>query len=100
MTKTDCEEFIAYARRELAQTNSAQKRAQALKLLIECYYERYADLTDFRTYAAHFLLANGQDFPADAVKTLQSNFGYPRYPKIQPGYSEWDSYGCLSFSAS
>ena len=99
MNNTDCEEFIAFARRELAEAKSTQKRVQALELLIKCYYERYSDLTEFKTYAAHFLLANGKDFPVDAVKRLQSNFGRPRHPKIQSGYTEWDSHGRSTFSA-
>lgn len=100
MNHTDREEQKEMARRILSEAMTTAQRAYAVRLLIEAYYYRNTDSPSFETYAAHFLYANAQDFPADAVRVLESNFGRPRRPKIQPGYSDWNSYGQPGYLAA
>ena len=95
MNYTDREQQKEMARRMLSEATTTAQRAYALRLLIEAYYYRNTDSPSFETYAAHFLWANSKEFPEDAVRILQSSFGQPRRPRIQPGYSDWNSY-CLA----
>lgn len=88
------------ARKLLSAATNTGQQAEAIELLAEAYYYRNTDAPSRATYIAHFLAASGRNFPAEAVRLLQRRFRAPRRLKIQPGYSDWNSFGRPEYRAA
>ena len=92
MNYVEREEQKEIGHRILADASKSGQHVAALHSVVRAYYYRNTDAPSFRSYAAHFLWANAKNYPTAAVRKLQSNFGFPRRPRIHPGYSDWNSY--------
>lgn len=50
-------------------------------------------------YASHWLLASAGEFDREVMELLIAKYPPPAHPRIQPGYSDWDSFGNPSYPA-
>ena len=93
MNYREREEHKEAARKLLSAASTAEQRASAVFMLIEAYFHRNGAAPSLEVYASHWLWATPHSIPADALHLLLQRFPFPRHPKIQPGYSDWGSYG-------
>jgi hypothetical protein len=73
--------------------DSVAERARGLFMIIEAHFYRNPKAPSLETYASHWLWANQGDFAPELMDLLIARYPPPRRPRIQPGYSDWDSYG-------
>ena len=93
MNYAEREELKDEARQMLETATTAAQKAHAVELAAEAYYHRNTDAPSREVYIAHFLTANASDYPPEAVRLLQQRFPAPGKLRIQPGYSDWNSFG-------
>lgn len=72
-------------------------RARGLIMVIEAYYSRNPKAPNLEEYAAHWLWASDGEFDQAVMDLLIARFPLPEYPRIQRGYSDWDSFGNSSY---
>lgn len=73
-------------------TSDSQRRKGYL-MLIEGYFQRNPDAPNFESYAASWLEASRHELGFKISAMLRAGFPPCTVPKIQPGYSDWNSFG-------
>jgi hypothetical protein len=73
--------------------SAAGDRARGLFMVIEAHFYRNPEAPGISTYASHWLWANQGRFDREVVELLMAKYPLPDAPRIQHGYSDWDSYG-------
>ncbi len=74
-------------------SNTPGERARGLLMVIEAHFHRNPQAPSFATYASHWLWANHERYDRTVVDLLIARYPLPSHPRIQRGYSDWDSYG-------
>jgi hypothetical protein len=69
------------------------ERARGLFTIIESHFYRNSKAPSLATYASHWLLANQGRYDSEIVDLLVARYPLPSRPRIQRGYSDWDSHG-------
>jgi len=72
---------------------TAADRARGLSRIIEAHFHRNPKAPSLSTYASHWLWANQVRYDPEVMDLLVAKYPLPSHPRIQPGYSDWDSYG-------
>jgi hypothetical protein len=75
-------------------------RARGLFMVIEAHFYRNPEAPDISAYASHWLWANQGRYDREAMELLIAKYPLPNAPRIQPGYSDWDSYGNPNYKAN
>jgi hypothetical protein len=73
--------------------HSKSERAQGLFMIIEGYFYGNLESPSFSEYAAHWLCASAGKYDEEAMASLVRRFPKPKRLRIQPGFSDWDSFG-------
>lgn len=96
----DDREFNKRLGRELYQSGSTPEvRARGLMMVIESHYCRNPEAPSLAEYASHWLLASAGEFDREVMDLLIAKYPPPAHPRIQSGYSDWDSFGNPTNSA-
>jgi hypothetical protein len=69
------------------------ERARGLFTVIESNFYENSKAPSVATYASHWLWANQGRYDSKVVDLLIARYPLPSRPRIQRGYSDWDSYG-------
>jgi hypothetical protein len=69
------------------------ERARGLFEIIESHFYMNSKAPSLATYASHWLWANQGRYDRRVVDLLVARYPLPSRPRIQRGYSDWDSYG-------
>ena len=72
-------------------------RRKGYLMLIEGYYRRNSEAPDFETYASNWLESSRDELGFKISAMLRAGFPPCTIPKIQPGYSDWDSFGKTTY---
>ncbi len=75
------------------------ERARGLLMIIRAHFERNPKAKSLATYASHWLWANQSRYDREVIDFLVARYPLPIHPRIQLGYSDWDSYGKLNYIA-
>lgn len=62
-------------------------------MIIEAHHDRNPDAPAFNLYASHWLWAAQGQYDKEGLDLLIARFSLPSRPRIQCGYSDWNSYG-------
>jgi len=62
-------------------------------MIIEAHHDRNPDAPTFNLYASHWLWAAQGQYEKEVLDLLIAQFPLPSHPRIQHGYSDWNSYG-------
>jgi hypothetical protein len=73
--------------------STSADRARGLFMVIEAHFYRNPEAPGIPTYASHWLWANQRRYDREVVDLLIAKYPLPNAPRIQPGFSDWDSYG-------
>lgn len=76
------------------------ERARGLFMVIEAHFLRNSEAPSLATYASHWLWASQGDFDREVMNVLIARHPLPSRPRIQRGYSDWDSYGDPNYKAA
>jgi hypothetical protein len=72
---------------------SPAERAKGLFMIIEAHFARNEDAPSLEVYASHWLWAQKGRHDKKVLDLLITRYPLPKRPRIQSGYSDWDSYG-------
>jgi hypothetical protein len=70
-----------------------EERAKGLMMVIQAHFFRNPKAPSLAVYASHWLWASQGDHDSEVMNLLISRYPLPSVPRIQRGYSDWDSYG-------
>jgi len=73
--------------------SSPSDRARGVFAVIESHFYRNSKAQSLAAYASHWLWANHHRYDKQVMVLLIEQFPLPGHPRIQRGYSDWDSYG-------
>ena len=73
--------------------STPSERASGLFIIIESHFIRNPKAPNLATYASHWLLAHQGRYDREVMDLLVARYPLPNRPHIQPGYSDWNSYG-------
>ncbi len=76
-----------------AQGGSVADKARGLFMVIEAHYARNERAPGLAEYASHWLCAQQGLHDRAVIDFLMAQYPPPKQPRIQPGLSDWDSYG-------
>lgn len=68
------------------------ERARGLFMVIKAHFYRNPEAPNLSTYASHWLSASQGNFDREVMELLIAQYPLPSRPRIQRGYSDWDSY--------
>jgi hypothetical protein len=97
---------MGFAERELQKSmglelylsgSTPEERAKGLMMVIEAHYFRNPAAPSLAEYASHWLWASEGQYDRDVMGQLIANYPSPEHPRIQRGYSDWDSFGNLAY---
>lgn len=91
------EELKEAARSLIRLAKSDSQRRKGYLMLIEGYYLRNPDAPDFETYASNWLEASRHDLGFKVSAMLRTGFPTCTLPRIQVGYSDWNSFGKATY---
>ncbi|MEO6754560.1 MAG: hypothetical protein ABIP85_22520 [Chthoniobacteraceae bacterium] len=98
--------LMDYAEREQQKTNgwslyesgsTPAERARGLLMIIEAHFYRNPEAPSLNTYASHWLWSSQGRFDREVMDLLIARYPLPSHPRIQRGYSDWNSYGDPSY---
>lgn len=91
-------EFQKRMGHELYQSGSTPEvRARGLMMVIESHFYRNPEAPSLSEYASHWLMANDGEYDREVMDPLTAKYPPPAHLRIQPGYSDWDSFGNPSY---
>jgi hypothetical protein len=93
MDQAEREQFKKDAWRLYHNGKTISEKARGLMMIIEAHHDRNSDAPDLDLYASHWLWAARGDYDKDVLEMLIAQFPLPSRPRIQRGYSDWNSYG-------
>lgn len=76
------------------------ERCRGLLMVIEAHYYRNEEAPSFATYASHWLWASQGQYDESVLNALIVHFPLPSRPRIQRGFSDWDSFGMPNYKAA
>lgn len=77
--------------------NTPDVKARGLMMVIEAYFHRNPQAPSLSEYASHWLWASAGEYDHETMELLTTRYPRPEYPRIQLGYSDWDSFGDPSY---
>ena len=75
------------------ESKQPSERADGLFMVMEAHYLRNPKAPSLVVYASHWLWASQDQYDKEVLNILIARYPLPRIPQIQPGYSDWGSYG-------
>lgn len=73
--------------------STPSERARGLFIVIESHFHRNPKAPSLATSASHWLWAQQGHHDKAVMDLLVARYPLPRCPRIQRGYSDWNSYG-------
>lgn len=78
---------------ELCRNGSTPKvRSRRLMMIIEAHFHRNPEAPNLAEYASHWISASADEFDPEALELLAAKYPLPDRLRIQPGYSDWNSF--------